>query len=142
MTPYGVLPLVRILVLLENELLINLNTKTGNSGHLNSAVNELKVFLVKSIVKNALTNVVVDTDRLLLNNCVIAGSVKVKTSRKRDGSERTVRSNCNVVCLCHRSDLLNLSKSACMREVGLNDINTARLKQTLELTLIRQMFLL
>ena len=66
--PYGVLPLVRSLILFKNELLVNLNSKSGNLGHLNSAVNELKVILVKSIVKNALANVIVDTDRLLLNN--------------------------------------------------------------------------
>ena len=114
MSPDGVFPLVRVLVFFNNQFLVDFNTDTGLLGKIHIAVGESEVFFIESVVQNFLTHVVVDSDGLLLDTCVIAGCVNVSAGRKGDGSERTVRCESNVIGLCHGCDLLDFSDSACV----------------------------
>jgi hypothetical protein len=101
--------------------LIDLDAQAGRGEPLEAAVDEAQRLGVDDVVEHFGALVVVDADRLLLDEVVGRGERHLQTRRERDRAERAVRGDHRVVRLRHRRDPSHLGDAAGVRQVGLQD---------------------
>ena len=111
MMPYGILPVVGILVFLDHQGLVHIHTQTREFGQLHKAIGETKIIGVVNVIENALAYIVMDADALLLNHGVVAGGVHVQAGGQSDGAQGAMGSQGDIVALRHGTDLFNFGKA-------------------------------
>ena len=87
MMPNWIFPVVGILILFHYQFFVHINAKSCPLRQFYIAVCKLKVVLIFNIVKYAFTHIVVDTDALLLNDRIIAGSIHIQAGSKGNRSQ-------------------------------------------------------
>ena len=70
---------------------------------------------------------------LFLKYGVIGNKVDMQTSRQCNRSERTVRRKGHVIGFCHSGNFVAFGNTACMREIWLQNRNTARLQHAFKI---------
>ena len=78
---------------------------------------------VLQVVEQVVGFIVVNAERLLLDEGVVAHGVELEVCRERNRTERTVQRERDVVRLGHRGNLLHLRDAAGVRRVGLDDVH-------------------
>ena len=101
---------------------VDFNTETGQFVAVNETVFVFEHGGIGEVVKEIGALIVVDTERLFLNNGIGGTPVELQTGGESDGTERTMRSDGDIVTLCHSGDLADFEDTAGVTEVRLNDI--------------------
>ena len=83
--------MMRILIFLKHQVLVDLYSQAGLYRQVNKAVLELKVLLIFYIVQYAFSYILMNSNALLLNHRVVADSVHIQTAGQSNRPQRAVR---------------------------------------------------